>query len=274
MYRIGTFSKLARVSARMLRHYEKCGLFFPAEVDRENGYRLYSAEQILLINRIISLRDMGFNVQEIGSILESGDGFAYLEQALKRKDSEIEATIIVETEKRALIKKALLQMKENVLMVKYEVRIKEIAPVKVLSLRETIPTYHDEGDLWHKMYRFLNKNGIPMTSCNGMIYSIYHDDDFKEKDVDVEIAIPWEIAPLSGDGFSCRELEPVALAACVINEGSYENIAATTAYAARWIEENGYEIIGNSRGMGIRHPANEQNLDKFQTEIQFPVRKR
>lgn len=274
MFRIGTFSKLARVSARMLRHYEKCGLFFPADVDRENGYRLYSAEQIPLIGRIIALRDMGFTVQEISDILENANDSAYYEQALKRKNNEIEATINSETDKRALIERALRQMKENVIMAKYEVKIKEIAPVKVLSLRETIPSYSNEGDLWHKMYSFLGKNGIPMTSCNGMIYSLYHDSDYKEQDVDVEIAIPWENAPLSGDGFSCRELEAVPIAACVVSDGPYESIAGATEALAKWIEDNGYEIVGISRGMGIRHPGNEQDPAKFQTEVSFPVAKK
>lgn len=42
MLRIGDFSKLSRVSIRMLRHYDKIGLLIPESVDESTGYRYYS----------------------------------------------------------------------------------------------------------------------------------------------------------------------------------------------------------------------------------------
>ena len=60
LFKIGEFSKLVRVSPRMLRHYEKCGLLNPAEIDRFTGYRQYSAAQIPLLTNIVTLRDLGF----------------------------------------------------------------------------------------------------------------------------------------------------------------------------------------------------------------------
>lgn len=41
------------------------------EVSKVNGYRLYSAMQIPLMLKIIALRDMGFIIDEISSILDS-----------------------------------------------------------------------------------------------------------------------------------------------------------------------------------------------------------
>lgn len=42
MLKIGEFSKLSRVSVRMLRHYDEVGLLAPSEVDPMTGYRYYS----------------------------------------------------------------------------------------------------------------------------------------------------------------------------------------------------------------------------------------
>ena len=39
MLKIGVFSKLSRVSIRMLRHYDDIGLLKPAETDALTGYR-------------------------------------------------------------------------------------------------------------------------------------------------------------------------------------------------------------------------------------------
>jgi DNA-binding transcriptional MerR regulator len=70
MLRIGEFSKLSRVSIRMLRHYDDIGLLKPAEIDRFTGYRDYSPEQLPVIGRITSLKDMGFSLADIVKVLE------------------------------------------------------------------------------------------------------------------------------------------------------------------------------------------------------------
>jgi len=60
LFKISEFSHLVRISPRMLRHYEKCGLLYPAEIDKFTGYRQYSAGQIPLAQNIVLLRDLGF----------------------------------------------------------------------------------------------------------------------------------------------------------------------------------------------------------------------
>ena len=45
MLTIGEFSRLSRVTPRMLRHYDALGLLCPQTVG-ENGYRYYRQEQL------------------------------------------------------------------------------------------------------------------------------------------------------------------------------------------------------------------------------------
>lgn len=65
MFKIGEFSKLTQVSIRMLRYYDETGLLRPEQTDKYSGYRLYSAAQIPALNKIVFLRDLGFNISEI-----------------------------------------------------------------------------------------------------------------------------------------------------------------------------------------------------------------
>ena len=58
MLKIGDFSKLSRVSIRMLRHYDDIGLLKPAETDAFTGYRYYREDQLLVIGRITALKDL------------------------------------------------------------------------------------------------------------------------------------------------------------------------------------------------------------------------
>ena len=45
MLKIGEFSKLSRVSVRMLRHYDEIGLLKPAEIDHFADYRYYKEDR-------------------------------------------------------------------------------------------------------------------------------------------------------------------------------------------------------------------------------------
>ena len=68
MLQIGEFSRLSRISVRMLRHYDQVGLLKPAEQDAQTGYRRYAVSQLAEANRITVLRDLGFPIREIGRL--------------------------------------------------------------------------------------------------------------------------------------------------------------------------------------------------------------
>ena len=59
MLKIGEFSKLSRISVRMLRHYDEIGLLKPAKIDRSTDYRYYREDQLPIAGRIAALKDMG-----------------------------------------------------------------------------------------------------------------------------------------------------------------------------------------------------------------------
>ena len=50
MIKIGEFTKLSRISIRMLRHYDEIGLLVPEETDPWTGYRRYAAAQLMTAN--------------------------------------------------------------------------------------------------------------------------------------------------------------------------------------------------------------------------------
>ena len=89
MLKIGEFSKLSRVSIRMLRHYDDIGLLKPAEIDDFTGYRYYREEQLFVIGRIISLKDMGFALADIIKILDSYDDKEKMDAFLSERQMEL-----------------------------------------------------------------------------------------------------------------------------------------------------------------------------------------
>ena len=90
MLRIGEFSKLSRVSIRMLSHYDDIGLLKPAEIDQFTGYRYYSPEQLPVVGRITALKDMGFSLADIGKMLEIYENRDELDDYLMKRQLELQ----------------------------------------------------------------------------------------------------------------------------------------------------------------------------------------
>lgn len=269
MFKIGEFSKLVRVSARMLRYYEKCGLLQPAEIDRFTGYRMYSASQIPLLSRITALRDMGFGVEEINEILPQFDNFKLMKESLERKSREIRSAIAAEQnrlEKIAAMSGILERERVNVI---YDVELKSLKAEKVLSLRETIPAENEE-QLWDKLWTCIKQNNISHTAGG---YSIYHGDEYEESDVDTEIAVPVTEFGKDIEGFKYKELPAIPQTATIRFSGSYEGYAGAMEKLALWVEQNGYVFDGSVRGFAIASPTDTSSPDDYMTELQVPVKK-
>jgi DNA-binding transcriptional MerR regulator/effector-binding domain-containing protein len=269
MFKIGEFSKLARVSARMLRYYDQCGLLVPAATDRFTGYRLYSAGQMPRLGRIVALRDMGFGVEEIKTILPRWDDTVFLQEALSRKALEVEHSIADEQQKLNNIAALRGQLRKEINMI-FEVELKPLPAIPVVSLREIIPAYNQEGMLWEKLGRFMAEHNIPYEekAC----YALYHDSEYKEGDVDIEVAV--ELAedwPQSGAMF--KTLEAIPQAATIRFSGPYEGTNSAMEKLAAWIERNGYAIDGTTRSQLIVSPGCGVAPEDYLTELQVPVRK-
>jgi len=269
MFKIGEFSKLVRVSARMLRYYDKCGLLQPAEIDRFTGYRLYSAEQIPSLTRIITLRDMGFGVEEIAELLPQFQDARVMKQALERKQGEIRAAIAIEQGKLETIAALRGTFEKECSNMIYDVILKSFPAKNVLSLRETIPAENEEA-LWEKLWTFIEENEIQHTAGG---YSTYHGDEYEEEDVDTEIAVPVITLGENKGGFEYKELAAIPQAATIRFSGSYENYGAAVEKLALWIEQNGYEINGLIRGFAIASPTDVSSPEEYMTELQVSVRK-
>ncbi len=119
------------------------------------------------------------------------------------------------------------------------------------------------------MSAFADKNNIPVSSDT---FTIYHDMDYREKDVDMEICAPVARMGEITNGFVFRNTEPVPNMACTMVYGPFENIAGAFLAFASWLQEhNQYKMIGQSRQIVHRGPWNEECPDKYLTEIQIPL---
>ncbi|MCP1109520.1 MerR family transcriptional regulator [Ohessyouella blattaphilus] len=271
MFKIGEFSKLTQVSIRMLRYYDEVGLLKPEQVDPFTGYRLYSVEQIPVLNKIVFLRDVGFNISEIAVVMSKWND-AFVTEQLEQKSREIEQNIQEEQQRLAKIKLAKADINRDKIQIHYNVSIKDIPSYQVVSIRRVIPDYYGEGQLWKELSAFAEERQLVISNNT---FSIYHDTEYKETEVDVEVCAQTTSVGESEGDFAFRMTEPVPYMASTMVYGEFTNIAKAYLAFANWLSEhNQYEMAGGSRQIVHRGPWNEENPEKYLTEIQVALKKR
>src|SRR6202012_5914887 len=68
---IAEVARMSGVTSRTLRHYDAIGLLPPAYVPR-NGHRYYETSQLLRLQQILLLRELGVGLGDIAAAIGSG----------------------------------------------------------------------------------------------------------------------------------------------------------------------------------------------------------
>lgn len=93
MYKISEFAELTGLSKETLRYYAEVKLLEPAYIDQKNKYRYYDDGSFFLAVLLVKLRDLGFSIQEMISVMED-ESFANLEKLLIQKRNKIQHQIV------------------------------------------------------------------------------------------------------------------------------------------------------------------------------------
>lgn len=121
MYRIGEFSQLSKTTIKTLRYYGEVGLLNPAFVDAQSGYRYYTTEQLIPLQRIVALRQAGLGVEEVRQIMSGVDA----QDTLTRRRGQMHRELQQVQRQLARIDALLKSGKEEFLM-KYQAVIKQV----------------------------------------------------------------------------------------------------------------------------------------------------
>jgi len=271
MIRIGDFSKLSRIPIKTLRYYDEVGLLKPVHVDNFTGYRYYDHEQMTRLNRILALKDLGFSLEQIGRLLDEGLSAEQMRGMLILRRSEIRQRVEEEAERLARVEARLRQIEQEDDMSEYDVVVKHVEAFKVASVRGVVPTPPEQGSLWGELEGYLATQHMPSKEpC----LSLYHDEEYKERDWDIEVCEPLEGELKETGRVKVWTLPDVPTMACVVHHGPFMAIGQAYDAVMKWVGENGYHITGPAREVYLRPAKNGSQTDPDTvTEIQFPVEK-
>lgn len=272
MLKIGDFSKLSRITVRMLRHYDEIDLLKPQTVDEWSGYRYYDEAQILTANKIQLLKNLGFSLSAIKEILTHFNDCDEIEEILKIRRKELLAQESELRERIKFIDSAIKFLKQEGDFMNYVVNFKTIPQLYVASARKVIANYMAEGELWAILM-----SEIERQKCKTVVprypMAVYHDKEFVEKDADVEVrfAVTGKYNDTADVKF--KTVPAVDVASCIF-KGSYEQISRVNEAIAKWANENGYEFNGAVFWVYHKSPYETQSPDNYVTEVCFPVKKK
>jgi effector-binding domain-containing protein len=269
MFKIGEFSTLCKVPVKTLRYYADIGLLPPAEVDPFTQYRYYTVDQLPRLNRILALRDLGFPLAQIGQLLGGDLSVEQLRGMLKLRRAEIEEQIETDQARLARVEARLRQIEQEGIVSRVDVVLKKNEATRAASLREVIPEYPHIGRLFGEMFQYLASQGVQPA---GPPCAIYHDQEFKERDADIEVAVPLAVDVPATHRITMREMPTVELATCIA-AGPYENVGQAYEALMGWVEANGYRLAGPPREVYLRGPNETDDPNEYLTEVQFPISK-
>lgn len=272
MLKIGDFSKLSRISIRMLRHYDEIGLLIPERIDNFTSYRYYSEEQLAVAGRIIVLRDMGFGLSTMKEILKSYDDPTALSKYLMVRQAEMRAEEAEIQQRLLLLDTAIKRLRRDDMTMNYDVVLKMMPKRYVASVRKIIPAYNQEGMLWNiLMSETALLQMIPEDNCYSL--AMFHDEGYKDSDVDIEIQMSVKGKYEDTEHVVFKTVPEVEIASAVY-KGSYEQITAVNQAVANWVKDNGYEFNGAMFCIYHVSPAQTKNPDDLVTEVCYPIKKK
>jgi len=138
-YLIREFAELTHVTVRTLHYYDQIGLLEPS-FERPNGYRVYTDADLLKLQQIVTLKFMGFSLEEIRRLLES-KGYEAA-KALRGQAAAVKDEIARLREASRAIDQVLARLEKD----------GRIHKQKLIKIMEVIQMGEDVKKAWHEKF--------------------------------------------------------------------------------------------------------------------------
>lgn len=135
----GRFAKMARVSVRTVRFYDKQNILKPSYVDEDTGSRYYTSDDLVRLQQILLYKYLGFSLDEIKELMVKAGDKNFMVDSMKLQQTLISDKI----DQMKLVQKAI---------------------------NDTLTAYEEGQEIdWEKMLRIIN-----LTSMENSLNTQYH----------------------------------------------------------------------------------------------------
>lgn len=114
-------------------------------------------------------------------------------------------------------------------------------------MRTIIPNYDAFNIIYPEIGKYMEKQNAKC-AIPPYCFTIYHDGEHRETDIDVEICKAVTDYGIDSDKVKFKKISSVETAACVFHKGPYSTIEMAYGTLIKWIEQtSNYQIIGSPR---------------------------
>jgi len=270
MFKIGDFSMLSKVPVKTLRYYDQIDLLKPKQIDQDSGYRYYSAEQLLEVNRIFLYKELGFTLKQMGQLLREDISVEQIQGMFLLKESEIQQLIEKEQQKLARIKERMhLIKREGCVEKEQEVIIKSVESKRIMSFQsngtvDVIPLFFET------FHHLLHKHPQELNSEPQIV--LWRESLDKESEFEFEVGYSVKSLRCSlPQGMTIRTLPAEDTMATLLFHSHSPSAQTACVDLATWIEHNGYRVKDDQPGREIYYPLSENEEGRL-IEIQIPIK--
>ncbi|MBN1515988.1 MerR family transcriptional regulator [Candidatus Sumerlaeota bacterium] len=268
MFSIGEFSRITGISIKALRLYHEKELLRPSFVQSRTGYRYYNERDVEMARVIVRLREFGFSLSEIQTILgqytDDQEILDYLQARREAVDAELAALRNVTASLNAIIQNEQ-EARRLMKQADYEVEEKNIEPMLIAGVRMR-GKYSDCGQGFSRIGKKLGRYICGKPLC------LYYDGEYKEEDADFEACMPVR-KHVETEGVAVRELTG-GRCFSLLHRGPYDQLGRSYEKILKYVKERGLEIILPTREVYLKGPGMifKGNPRNYRTEIQLLVR--
>ncbi|GAA1133764.1 MerR family transcriptional regulator [Kribbella jejuensis] len=264
MFAIGEFARHGRVSIRMLRHYDAIGLLRPAHVDPATGYRSYTAAQLADLNRIVALKDLGFSLDQVATMIAGDPSPAELRTMLTLRRAQLETAVAESNARLAQVEARLRGLEAEIPAA--DIIVKELPAVRLVGLTATAASFtpDDITPVVHPLCAELGRR-LPDSDVRpaGRLTCLYEQAD----EIVVRATVPAAVdAGGNLNGLEVLDL-PGIRAATLVHRGPIDQVLPSWQALARWLEENDRSAAEPARELYLDTPEDPAG---WVTELQQP----
>jgi DNA-binding transcriptional MerR regulator len=270
---IGIMAALNHISVQTLRYYDKIDLLKPLRVNDETGYRYYDIKQSAILDMIQYMKSLGMSLEQIKEQFDKED-IKEIQQILRKQSKNIDEEISKLHHMKKGVEACIRNYNRYLQMPgEGDITLEFIPNRKVFCYDGKINIYDHGLDTYEYILRELKKQVI--IKDLPMVYFCNVGSIWRKEMIDAGEFVSSEIFVFVDNDF--KEQEGIEL----IPEGNYVCIYFHSFWKEkenaqklfRYIDENGYEIIGDYVcEVVVELPIFDDNERNMFVKLQVPIR--
>lgn len=269
LFSIGELAKYQKISKQTLIFYDKIGLFRPAYVDPDNGYRYYSAAQLDFLDTILIMKKIGFSLKEIQAHMQDftiDSSLVLLRSQLARIDREIAELSLIRS--RLALRCDQMERANASCKASDEVRVEEASVQYLLYEPVQAPfSFRDISIATKKCFAAAFQKQLPIFFQSGVVVPLerIRSGDFTQASQAFVLTENTDRAP---------NIRPTPSGQCVslYHFGLYASIGHSYRKLLDYCARHGLEIVSDSYEFCINDYLSSNDESEYITKIMLFVR--